>query len=738
MKYFIIDGKKYNYDLEFDPLNSENKWKLNAPLIEYCETIGVSIPHYCYHKNLSISGNCRMCLIELKKSPKPIVSCAMDAKSSLAANTEIHTNSPLVKKARENIMEFLLLNHPLDCPICDQGGECDLQDQSLFFGITKKRFYNYKRIVIDKNIGPIVKTVMTRCIHCTRCVRFAAEIAGVEDLGVFGRGMKSEIGTYVNRAFQSELSGNVTDLCPVGALTLKPYPFMARSWELKSVNSIDFTDGFGANIQILLKNNKIIKVLPNYNPNESANTWISDKTRFAFSGMFSVSNEIPKNKKSDLFWNSLFRDIVHTIYFYDHINRHFFSVNPLIIIFDNNISIEVLSLLLLLNKKFPFFKLKKCDNIQVDVDFEGNLQLNSHTKTDELEKSENSILIGTNPRYEGPNLNLTLKKRLAKGNYNIHKLGCLTDMTYSANFLGSNIKNLKSIAEGTHNVNKIIHQKSPTPIITNLNIFSRIDSTAVHESIKNLTQTTKTYNVLNQNLNSVGVNNLGQFDNITTNDLTRSSSLYFINVNINHPQITKFIELKLLNHITQPLLNKTVIEQNKIVNNIIQEKKLNSHKYLNLPNTNFYESTGTYRNTEGVLKKTTKILPSTKNVKNDWQIIRKLHSYLRKVKIISNPEANIILQYNANNISGFKNFINLLYLNTQNLSKSGFEIKNSSNQEYVLKNRKLKIRKTLIHKTQLKKHIDDFFLGGNDKYSINSPTMVDCSNTLRINSTNFK
>lgn len=169
-----------------------------------------------------------MCLVELKNSPKPIVSCAMSAKSCLA-NGDVYTNSSLVKKARENVLEFLLLNHPLDCPICDQGGECDLQDQSLFFGLTKKRFYNFKRVVLNKNIGPIVKTVMTRCIHCTRCVRFAAEIAGAEDIGMFGRGLDSEIGTYVEKLFQSELSGNVIDLCPVGALTSKPFPFLYRS-----------------------------------------------------------------------------------------------------------------------------------------------------------------------------------------------------------------------------------------------------------------------------------------------------------------------------------------------------------------------------------------------------------------------------------------------------------------------------------------------------------------------------
>jgi NADH dehydrogenase (ubiquinone) Fe-S protein 1 len=191
-------------------------------LIAYLIANGISIPHYCYHNDLSIAGNCRVCLVELKNSMKPVVSCATNAKAALYDNTMYH-DSALIKKARENILEFLLLNHPLDCPICDQGGDCDLQDQSLFFGFTKRRFYKFKRVVSDKDLGPIVKTVMTRCIHCTRCVRFATEIAGVEELGMFGRGTKSEIGTYVDTVLSSELSGNVIDLCPVGFLTKKNY-----------------------------------------------------------------------------------------------------------------------------------------------------------------------------------------------------------------------------------------------------------------------------------------------------------------------------------------------------------------------------------------------------------------------------------------------------------------------------------------------------------------------------------
>lgn len=191
-------------------------------LIAYLISNGISIPHFCYQNDLSIAGNCRVCLVELKNSPKPVVSCAINAKSCLL-NNKVYYDSILLKKARENILEFLLLNHPMDCPICDQGGECDLQDQSLFFGFTKKRFYKFKRIVSDKNLGPIVKTVMTRCIHCTRCIRFANEIAGTEELGIFGRGVNSEVGTYIDKILLSELSGNIIDLCPVGKLTTKHY-----------------------------------------------------------------------------------------------------------------------------------------------------------------------------------------------------------------------------------------------------------------------------------------------------------------------------------------------------------------------------------------------------------------------------------------------------------------------------------------------------------------------------------
>ena len=259
-----------------------------STVLQACDAAGVDIPRFCYHQRLSIAGNCRMCLVEVEKAPKPVASCAMP----LAPGMNIKTDTPLVKKAREGVMEFLLANHPLDCPICDQGGECDLQDQSMMFGSDRSRFTEAKRGVEDKNLGPLVKTVMTRCIHCTRCVRFSQEVAGVPMLGAVGRGNAMEIGTYVEAALSSEMSGNVVDLCPVGALTNKPYAFTARSWELRSTPSVDVLDGCGAHIKVDSRVGEVMRILPRLN--EAVNEeWISDKTRYAVDGLKRQRLDVP-------------------------------------------------------------------------------------------------------------------------------------------------------------------------------------------------------------------------------------------------------------------------------------------------------------------------------------------------------------------------------------------------------------------------------------------------------------
>ncbi|MBX6369234.1 MAG: NADH-quinone oxidoreductase subunit NuoG, partial [Rhodospirillales bacterium] len=249
-------------------------------VFQAAQMLGIEIPHFCYHERLAIAGNCRMCLVEQEKAPKPIASCAMPAADGMV----IHTESEKARKARKGVMEFLLINHPLDCPICDQGGECDLQDQAMAYGFDRGRFAENKRAVRDKNLGPLVKTSMTRCIHCTRCIRFATEIAGVEDLGATGRGEAMEVGTYVERTLTSELSANIIDLCPVGALTSKPYAFIARPWELRRTESVDVLDSVGSNIRVDSRGPQVLRILPRLHEDVNEE-WINDKTRFALDGL---------------------------------------------------------------------------------------------------------------------------------------------------------------------------------------------------------------------------------------------------------------------------------------------------------------------------------------------------------------------------------------------------------------------------------------------------------------------
>ena len=749
VSYFYINNQKFNYKLEFQNTNIKNYWKNNAPLIDYCETLGVTIPHYCYHKNLSVSGNCRMCLVEVKNSPKPVVSCAMSAKSCLN-NSSIFTNSPLVKKARENILEFLLLNHPLDCPICDQGGECDLQDQSLYFGISKNRFYNFKRVVTDKNIGPIVKTVMTRCIHCTRCVRFSSEIAGTEDLGVFGRGLDSEIGTYVKKAFQSELSGNVIDLCPVGALTQKPYPFLSRSWELKNVNSIDFSDGFGADVVISMKNNKIVKVTPGYDPEKRLNNWISDKSRFSFDGMFSSERilngfiEFKNNSFTKSNWDTLFKEIIVTLYFQDHLNNHFLKNYKLIIVFNNNISLEVLNLLNLFSKKYKFIELRKFEGQTFDNTFESNFMCPSLTDKF-INKSNLCLLVGSNSRYENPNFNLALRKRSLKGNFKSFSIGSSKDLTIPTLNIGLNVETIKKITEGNHICN-IDLVESVNPILA---ISSSVSYRKDYRNILTLLNTLKyqlskfnsnstTLNIINTSINESGVNYLNKFKSINGLDFSNSSGVYFLNTQPNSANFKKIISLKLLNYIHK---NKVwpnyCLEQNSgIKSNLIPHtKNFNLYNYINLPNSSFFESTGTYLTTNGRFKNNIKFISSSNQIKEDWQIIRKLFSNFKNLKFL-NSHSNFYVVNNQTNFNLLKSFFTFLYYASTTINyRNSYSYNKSSNNFYYQKVKKNLKNKLLCTKISI--ILNDFYIGGNDSYSRYSSTMIKCSKQLRLTKNNF-
>ncbi|MEY4146396.1 MAG: hypothetical protein RL327_875 [Pseudomonadota bacterium] len=280
-----------------------------ATVLQACEVAGKEIPRFCYHERLSIAGNCRMCLVEMEKSPKPVASCAMP----VADGQVIYTNTEMVKKARQGVMEFLLINHPLDCPICDQGGECDLQDQSMKYGVDKSRYELNKRSVKEKYMGPLIKTVMTRCIHCTRCIRFASEVAGVPDLGAINRGENMEVTTYLEKTIDSELSANVIDLCPVGALTSKPYAFEARPWELTKTESIDVMDAVGSNIRVDTKGWEVKRILPRLN-DEINEEWISDKSRYACDGLLKNRLDTPfikvDGKLKACTWDEAFKFIL--------------------------------------------------------------------------------------------------------------------------------------------------------------------------------------------------------------------------------------------------------------------------------------------------------------------------------------------------------------------------------------------------------------------------------------------
>ena len=755
MKYFHIDNIKFSYDLEFKNNSNISFWKHNTPLIEYCETLGINIPHYCYHKNLSISGNCRMCLVELKNSPKPIVSCAMNAKSCLA-NGDIYTNSPLVKKARENILEFLLLNHPLDCPICDQGGECDLQDQSLFFGLTKKRFFNFKRVVLNKNIGPIVKTVMTRCIHCTRCVRFATEIAGMEDIGMFGRGLESEIGTYVDKLFQSELSGNVIDLCPVGALTSKPYPFVHRSWELKSMATIDFSDGFGTPTQVFIKNNSIIRILPGYDKTSYSTNWISDKTRFSFDGMFSpdkiIHSFLESNKKQSLIslsWKKLFKEFFYTLYFQNHLLKNCYRPQSILMCVGENTSLEVLNLLNILTRQYPFFKLRQPEQQLLNVDLEQRhlLDFNIDNK---IQSSDTCLLVGVNPRYEGFRLNLRFRSRYLKGNFKLIQIGSLINLTFSSINITNNTKILKSLVEGNNLFCQELVNSSNPILISNMEIFKRQDASGFvnmlnyltkHISIFSQSISNNPLNILHPSLGSVGFSNHSTLKTIQNKDFKEANIIYFINNSFSTSNIKKLLNLRLLNYFQgYNLENNLLITQSSSLNTklISQLKKgffLNNH--LHLPNTVFFETSGTYMNTKGHINKLNRIIKPSGQTKDNWQILRKIYYYSKKMLFLNNFFNNNNLTFNSNSTYHFANFIGFQYYAVSNLNNVAFSflkiIGGHSPNTF-----KFRPKRKKIFNSQFRFWLNDFYVDDKNFNSNSSSTMIQCSKLSRLNSTNFK
>ena len=416
MPKIIIDGK----DFEVEE---------NLSIIQACEVSGVEIPRFCYHEKLSVAGNCRMCLVDIEDargmSPKPVASCAMQVSDGL----KIHTKTQRVKKAREGVMEFLLINHPLDCPICDQGGECDLQDQSVAYGLGGSRYEQNKRSVENKDMGPFIKTEMNRCIHCTRCVRFSTEVSGSDEIGAIGRGRDMEITTYLDIAVKSELSGNVIDLCPVGALTSKPYAFSARPWELKQTESIDVMDAVGSNIRIDTKGNKVMRVLPRNN-DEVNEEWISDKTRFFWDGLSLQRIDKPylreNGKLRQVSWDKAI----------DVASDKLLNTNPekIASITGDLVSIEsIYSIKKLMDSiKSPNTECRQ-DGSKING---GREKWLFNSKLSGIDESDGCLLIGTNPRIEAALINSRIIRKSKENNYSIGLLGNKSELNYNYDYLG--------------------------------------------------------------------------------------------------------------------------------------------------------------------------------------------------------------------------------------------------------------------------------------------------------------
>ncbi len=438
-------------------------------VLHACELLGIEIPRFCYHERLSIAGNCRMCLVAMKGSPKPIASCAMPA----ADGMEIYTDTPEVEKMRRGVMEFLLINHPLDCPICDQGGECDLQDLAMGYGFDRGRFHENKRAVQDKDFGPLIKTFMTRCIHCTRCIRFATEIAGVPELGATGRGEHMEITTYIQKALSSELSGNIIDLCPVGALTSKPYAFIARPWELSKTESIDVMDAVGSNIRVDVRGPEVLRVLPRLN--EAINEeWISDKTRFACDGLRRQRLDRPyvrhNGRLQPASWDAAFATIASRI-----------AETPgerIAAIAGDLADCEAMLLLkeLMQALRSPHLDCRQ-DGAALPAAPRAAYLFN--TTIAGIENADSCLLIGTNPRLEAPIINARLRKRSLMRPFPVGVIGEPADLTYPYDHLGTGPAELDAIAGGGHSFADVLKQAAKPMLILGQGALARADGPAV-------------------------------------------------------------------------------------------------------------------------------------------------------------------------------------------------------------------------------------------------------------------
>uniref|UniRef100_A0AC34EZQ5 NADH-ubiquinone oxidoreductase 75 kDa subunit, mitochondrial n=1 Tax=Panagrolaimus sp. ES5 TaxID=591445 RepID=A0AC34EZQ5_9BILA len=592
--------------------NSDFSKKAREGVMEFllaCALVGVDIPRFCYHDRLSIAGNCRMCLVEVEKSIKPVASCAMPVMNGM----RVKTNSDFSKKAREGVMEFLLVNHPLDCPICDQGGECDLQDQSMAFGSDRSRHqvqYDGKRAVEDKNIGPLVKTIMTRCIQCTRCVRFANEVAGVPDFGTTGRGGDMQIGTYVEKLFATELSGNVIDLCPVGALTNKPYSFQARPWELRKTESVDVLDALGSNIVIASRGGEIYRITPKMH-DDINEEWISDKARFVTDGLRRQRLLIPLVKYEGNLEQSTWEEALFTV----AKKLRQASGNGIAVIAGGMNDAETLIAAKDLANRYNsenVFTEEDYPTASGGADLRSNYLLNDSIAA--IEEADALLLIGTNPRYEAPVLNARIRKTFIHSDIEIGVIGSDVDLTYDYEYLGSSASAIDELAAGKGAFGDRLKNAKRPMIIVGVDALKGPDGNAVLGKVQKLADKLrgqsgdrKVLNILQRNAGQVAALDLG-YKPISEFEKNKKNIkfVYLIGADEHNLKRSDFAE------------DVFIVYQGHHGDNGAEIAD------VVLPGAAYTEKQGTWVNTEGRAQKGYNAVAPQGEGRTDWRIIRAL------------------------------------------------------------------------------------------------------------------
>ena len=579
-------------------------------ILQAAEMLGIEIPRFCYHDKLSVPANCRMCLVEVKGAPKPVASCAMAAGDGM----EITTNSEVIKKARNGVMEMMLINHPLDCPICDQGGECDLQDQAFGYGFDRSRYRETKRSVKDKDLGPLIKTVMTRCIQCTRCVRFGEEIAGTADLGILNRGEDVEIGTFVEKAVSSELSGNMVDICPVGALTSKPYAFTARPWELKKTESIDVHDAIGSNIRVDSRGGEVMRILPRLH--EGVNEeWISDKTRFSYDGLKKRRLDTPyvrnsqTNKLEKATWDEALAKVA------DVLTKT--SPNKIAAFSGDFADVESIVALKDLMTSLGVKNIEcRTDGSKIDPTHRVGYIFNSGIAG--IEEADAILLIGTNPKKEAALVNARIRKTWLEKQIPIALIGTPVDLPYPYHHAGTTADDIVKLAK---TYAKKVKAKKPMIIVSD-QVFARNDGAALHAALYDVAEQLgcvqedenkgawNGFNILHRHAGRVGALDVG-FTSENTIKTEEMDVIYLLNSDEE-------------NILTSCSKKSFVIYQG-------HHGDLGAHRAdVIFPAAAYTEKNAMFVNTEGRVQLAKQAVFPVGDAKEDWKILRALSSIMER------------------------------------------------------------------------------------------------------------